>query len=118
MQAIKDFLQKYAPEYLNMWLNYANFEARTTVRGYWMAILINFLVSLVLGIIPFVGWILAGPYALAVLVPGLAIMIRRLRDAGKHWTNVFWLFLPFAGVIIVIIFLCKPSVADDGTPVV
>jgi len=97
-----------------MWKNYANFADRTTVRGYWMAFLFNFIAGFILGWIPVVNFL----YGLAVLVPGLAIGIRRLRDAGKHWTNIFWILLPLAGVIIYIVFLCKPSVPDDGTPVV
>ena len=57
-------------------------------------------------------------FALAIIIPSLAMGIRRLRDAGKHWSNIFWNFLPIAGTIVYIVFLCKPSVVDDGTPVV
>lgn len=38
-------------EYLDMWRNYINFTDRTTVRGCWMAVLVNALVILPL-IIP------------------------------------------------------------------
>ena len=79
-----------------------------------MAFLFNFLISLALVWIPFVGQL----FALAVLIPGLAIAVRRLRDAGKHWSNIFWVLVPPAGIIIYIVLLCKPSVANDGTPVV
>ena len=70
--------------YLDMWKNYANFGGRTTVRGYWLAVLVNFIVGT---IISFIGIeILSGIYGLAILIPGLAICVRRLRDAGFHWT--------------------------------
>jgi len=109
-------------EYLNMWKNYVNFKDRTTVRGYWMAFLFNVIVSLILGVIVGIAGtqlsFLSGLYALAIFLPGLAIAIRRLRDAGKAWTNIFWVLVPLAGVIIYIVILCKPSVADDGVPVV
>ena len=38
-------------EYLDMWKNYANFSGRTSVRGYWMAFLFNFIASAVFSII-------------------------------------------------------------------
>ena len=108
-------------EFVNMWKNYVNFSDRTTIRGYWMAFLFNFIAAMILGvlvvIVPQLA-IISYLYALAVFLPGLAMAIRRLRDAGKAWTNIFWVFLPLAGVIIYIVLLCKPSVAEDGVPVV
>ena len=108
-------------EYKNMWLNYVNFSDRTNRRGCWMAVLCNFIVAVIIGIITailpfliFITWL----YSLAVLVPGISLGIRRLRDAGKEWYNIFWSLLPVVGTIIFIIMLCKPSIGYDGTPVV
>ena len=107
-------------EYLNMWKNYVNFTDRTTVRGYWMAFLFNFIAAVILGIIAgLTGWtFLSIIYALAVLLPGLGMDVRRLRDAGKKWTNLFFALIPLAGIIILIVMLCKPSIPDNGIPVV
>lgn len=91
--------------YMDMWRNFANFSGRTTVPGYWWASLVNFIVSTVLGYIPYVGTI----YALAVLIPGIAITVRRLNDAGKHWAWFFINLIPLVGQIIFIVMLCKPS---------
>ncbi len=49
-------------------------------------------------------------WSLAVLLPSLAVTVRRLRDAGFGWGHVFWLLLPFAGVIIVAVLAAQPSV--------
>lgn len=99
-------------EYIAMWQNYANFSDRTSVRGYWMAVLFNFLASAVISIvvrmIPSLNF-LSSLYALAVLVPSLAIAVRRLRDAGYRWTSLLWFFLPVIGWIIVLLRLCKKS---------
>ena len=98
-------------EYLDMWKNFANFNDCTSRRGYWMAYLFNFLAALLLGVIAgflhmeFLGTL----YGYAVLIPSLAITVRRLRDAGFHWANLFWAFLPVIGTIILIVKLCKPS---------
>ncbi|MDL2234724.1 DUF805 domain-containing protein [Christensenellaceae bacterium OttesenSCG-928-L17] len=103
-----------------MWKNYANFSARTTTRGYWMAFLFNCIISAVLGWLfvmvklPFLGWL----YALVICIPSLAIMVRRLRDAGLKRDSIFFILVPLIGQIVLIVFLCKPSVPEDGVPVV
>ena len=105
-------------EYLAMWKNFANFSDRTSRRGYWMAFLINFIISLVLGVIiavlPKLGFI-SYIYSLAALIPSLAIAVRRLRDAGKQWGWLFICFVPLVGWIILLIMLCTPSASNGAT---
>ena len=107
-------------EYIAMWKNYVNFSDRTSVRGYWMAFLFNFIAALVLGvlaaIVPVLSF-LSGIYSLAVLIPGLAIVIRRLRDAGKQWYAIFIAFVPLVGGILLIVWLCQPTVSNEGAQV-
>ena len=103
-------------EYINYWKNYVNFTDRTSRRGYWMPFLFNVIIGFVVGIIGLE--ILTTLWSLATLLPGLGIAVRRLRDAGKHWAWIFINFVPLVGQIIFIVFLCKRSVPDDGTPVV
>ena len=107
---------EFLTEYINMWKNFSNFSDRTTVRGYWMAILVNFIVSALVGFV--LSSLFTSIYSLAILLPSLSISIRRLRDAGKEWTNIFWALLPVVGWIILIIYTCQPSIPDDGIPVV
>lgn len=91
--------------YVDMWKNFANFGGRTGVAPYWWAALVNFIVSTVLGYIPYVGTV----YTIAVLIPGLALTVRRLNDAGKHWAWILINLIPLVGQIIFIVMLCKPS---------
>ena len=107
-------------EYVAMWKNYANFSDRTSVRGYWMAFLFNFLAALVLGIIAAIIpalIFLSGLYSLAVLIPSLAIAVRRLRDSGKQWYWLFIALIPLVGEILLIVFLCQPTVSSEGAQV-
>lgn len=101
-------------EYLEMWKNYVNFSGSTNVRGYWMAILFNFIATAILTIIarvvPVLG-ILSTIYSLATIVPALAIAVRRFNDAGKKWTCVLLPLIPLVGWVIYIIKLCAPTVA-------
>ena len=104
-----------------MWKNYVNFTDRTNKRGFWMAFLFNIIAIIILAILMQISSIFVavyGLYALAMFLPYLAITVRRLRDAGKHWANIFWCFLPIAGAIILIVILCKPSLPDNGIRVV
>lgn len=99
-------------EYLDMWKHYADFNSCTNLKGYWMAFLFNAIIGVVLSVlaqnISFFALIM-NLYTLAALIPGLAISVRRLKDGGKHWANIFWGFLPVVGTIILIVMLCAPS---------
>ncbi len=106
--------------YINMWKNFVNFSARTNRNDFWMAILVNFIVGAVLNIIGSVisTDILMTIYSLAVMIPAIALYVRRLRDMGKGWTWLFIVFIPLVGFIWLIVLFCKPSVAEDGVPTV
>jgi uncharacterized membrane protein YhaH (DUF805 family) len=97
--------------YVDMWKNFANFSGRTDVGGYWWAVLGNFIVSFVLGLIGVE--VLISVYSLATLIPTLSIAVRRLRDAGKGWGWLFITLVPLVGWIIFIVMMCKPSVNDN-----
>ena len=104
-------------EFVNAWKNYVNFSDRTSVRGYWMAFLFFIITAFVVGIISGLTtlWI-SYIWSLAILLPSLALAIRRLRDAGKAWYWIFINLIPLVGFIIYIVMLCKPSIPDNGVP--
>ena len=100
---------------------YADFTGRATRPEFWWFILFTALVSSVLtafnGFSPqggvAVGTTLASVWSIVVLVPTLAVMVRRLRDAGRAWPEVFWLLVPLAGLIVLAIHLSEPSRSAD-----
>lgn len=57
----------------------------------------------------YLGASLSGAFGVVVLVPTLAVTVRRLRDAGRSWVELFWLLLPVAGLIVLIVHLAEPS---------
>ena len=102
-------------EYKKMLRNYAVFSGRSTRRDYWMAVLFNFVISLAVGVVAGVirlGF-LSTLYAIAMIIPGLALNIRRLHDTGKAWYYIFMGLIPLAGFIILIVQYCKESDADN-----
>jgi len=85
---------------------YFCFEGRADRKEFWMFFLANFIINFILGFIPgTVGMIISGVYGLAILLPFIGLVARRLHDTGRSgWMQLLGL-IPFVGVIIVII-LC------------
>lgn len=105
--------------YKSYWKGYADFTGRTSVGGYWWAVLAHvlatFLLSFLVGLAGGLGnnqhvvVTFSATLMLLCITPSLAIAVRRLRDAGHAWTNLFWAFLPLVGPIMLIVMLCKPT---------
>lgn len=78
--------------------------------------LVNVIISAILGIIGIE--LITTIYYLAVILPGIAITVRRLRNAGINRPWIFIAFAPVVGWDIFIVKLCKPSVEENKIPVV
>ncbi|TJY41720.1 DUF805 domain-containing protein [Cohnella pontilimi] len=60
------------------------------------------------------GMVLSGLYALAILLPSLAVSVRRLHDTGR---SGWWLLIgliPLIGAIILLVFTCQDSQPGDN----
>ncbi len=90
--------------------NYANFKGRASRKEYWMFVLFNLIFSYSLtGIGYFTELtILGNIYSLAVLIPGLAVTVRRLHDTGKSG----WFYVGFFLIIVLAVFAGIFSVID------
>jgi uncharacterized membrane protein YhaH (DUF805 family) len=92
---------------------YAMFEGRATRAEFWYFTLFSALVTiglLFLSMVPILGY-LAGlgffAWGLGILLPTLALSVRRLRDAGLHWAWIFLALLPFGGIALIVLW-CQP----------
>jgi uncharacterized membrane protein YhaH (DUF805 family) len=108
---------------------YAEFDGRASRPEFWWFALFSALVSAALNAVSLTmspisgrmfevgatassvyGYVsLSGVWSIAVLLPTLAVSVRRMRDAERNWTELFWLLLPIVGAIILIVHLCDPS---------
>ena len=87
-----------------------------------MVILCNIIITFALGFIGgFLGEdatritsILATIYELAVLIPGIALVIRRLHDINKSGWYWFIVLIPIVGIIIFLIFMLKDSINEGN----
>lgn len=96
--------------YVNVLKNYAGFSGRARRQEYWMFFLINFAIAIVVAIIDAVvglNSILSLLYTLAVLIPSLAVAVRRLHDTGKTGWWILIAAIPLVGAIILIVFLAS-----------
>lgn len=108
--------------YLEALRKYAVFSGRSTRREYWMFFLINFLFLVAASILDQLIFGIAfekyGPlysvYALAVLVPGFAVAVRRLHDVGRSAWYLLVPLIPIAGVIWYIVLLCLDGEAGEN----
>jgi uncharacterized membrane protein YhaH (DUF805 family) len=103
--------------YLTVLRRYAEFTGRARRKEYWMFALVNTVVWLVLymvGKASLVLLILLAVYGLAVLVPSLAVTVRRLHDTGRSGWWCLISFVPFVGAIVLIVFLCQDSEAGSN----
>jgi uncharacterized membrane protein YhaH (DUF805 family) len=108
------------------WRGYANFKGRTSRAGFWWAMLFLALAGAAVSI-AFPGHMVAERlwndvaisdykesnmedlWSLAVFLPSLAITARRLHDIGRSATSIWWLLLPIAGAIMMLVWVLKPG---------
>lgn len=98
--------------YVKVLKQYTDFSGRARRREYWMFVLANFIVAFVLGAIDaIIGWgqILSGIYSLAVLLPSIAVCIRRLHDIGKSGWWLLICLIPLIGGIWLLVLFCQDS---------
>ena len=105
--------------YIEVLKKYAVFSGRARRREYWMFVLFNVIIAVVLTIIEGIAdagsegsrSTLTTLYGLAVLIPSLAVSVRRLHDTGR---SGWWLLIgliPIIGTIVLLIFMVQ-----DGRP--
>ena len=108
--------------YLTVLKIYAVFSGRATRAEYWYFTLINFVISLILNIfdkalhLNSIGnlGVLSLIYSLAVLIPGLAVTVRRLLDIIKCAWMLLILFIPFIGAIWLLILMLLDSKSEGN----
>ena len=89
---------------------YADFSGRSRRSEYWWATLAISLIGYAIG---FAVPMLAGLWTLAILVPSLAMCVRRLHDIGKSGWWYLMIFVPLVGGILLIVWFCQDSGPDN-----
>ncbi len=104
--------------YLEVLKKYAVFGGRARRREYWYFVLFNLIISIVLtGIDGMTGslsaqtglGLLSGIYSLAILIPSIAVSVRRLHDTDRSGWWLFIVLVPLVGAIILLVFAVQDS---------
>ena len=109
--------------YFEVLKKYAVFSGRARRKEYWYFVLFNLIISIVLAVIdgatgsfiPEAGMgLLGGIYMLAVLIPGIAVTVRRLHDTGRSGWWLLILLIPLIGAIVFIVFTVQDSKPEEN----
>ena len=98
--------------YIQVLSKYAEFNGRARRSEYWYFALINILITVVIYLVDFsIGAFgaLGIIYALGLLIPSLAVAVRRLHDTGRSGWTILLALIPIVGVIILLIFMVQDS---------
>ncbi len=103
---------------------YAQFSGRSSRSEYWYFFLYNILINALFSglstltqdvkTISTIIFIVSLVITLFLLVPGLAVAVRRLHDLGKSAWMMLILLIPIIGVIWFIILMSLPSSLNDN----
>ena len=109
--------------YIEVLKKYAVFNGRARRKEYWMFVLFSIIIGIVLRIIDnligldegsFTTVLLSSLYSLAVLIPSLAVSVRRLHDTNRSGWWLFISLVPFVGPIVLLMFLVTDSHPDEN----
>jgi len=109
--------------YIEVLKKYAIFNGRARRKEYWYFYLFYMLIYIALIIIDVVAGVfsaeagiglLSGIYTIALLIPGIAVGVRRLHDTNR---SGWWLLIgliPIIGAILLIVFLASDSKPEEN----
>jgi len=103
--------------YIEVLKKYAVFSGRARRTEYWIFFLFNFIIAFALG---FIEGLVKGPgvlgalYSLAVLIPSVAVGVRRLHDTNRSGWWLLISLIPLIGAIVLIVFTVQDSQPDEN----
>ncbi len=109
--------------YLKVLKKYAVFRGRARRKEYWYFFLFNLLISIGLAVVdnltgtldPETGvGLLSGLYGFAVIIPGLAVTVRRLHDTDRSGWWFLISLIPLVGAIVLLVFMLLDSTPGEN----
>jgi|TARA_B110000261_G_C12998349_1_gene323179 uncharacterized membrane protein YhaH (DUF805 family) len=88
--------------YIKVLKNYANFKGRARRKEYWMFILFNTIINYALMALTLVDptlAVLSSIYSVAVIIPTLAVLARRMHDVNK---SGWFMLIPLYNFILAV----------------
>ena len=108
---------------------YVLFDGRAGLKEYWLFFLANIAISIIYliltsifgnGVLSMIISVIYLLFSLAILLPGLALCVRRLHDVGKGGGWIFISLVPIVGAFILLYYMIikgEPNPNRFGPPV-
>lgn len=109
--------------YLHVLRNFSSFSTRARRKEYWMFVLVNLGISIGLMALDNVFGLTytgasSGPltslYSLVVLVPSIAVAVRRLHDINKPGWWLLVAFVPVLGALYLLYLFCQEGTRGEN----
>ena len=103
--------------YLGVLKKYAEFGGRAHRTEYWMFVLFNLIFTVAACIVDRIlglHYVMYGLYALAILIPGIAVTVRRLHDTDRSGWWLLIVLVPLIGAIVLLVFYVQDSQPGDN----
>jgi uncharacterized membrane protein YhaH (DUF805 family) len=103
--------------YLTALKRYAIFSGRAGRSEFWMFVLFNIIFTIAAGIMDSMmgTWgAIGGIYALVLLIPSIAVGVRRLHDIGKSGWMILISLIPIIGAIWLIVLWATEGQAAEN----
>ncbi|MDZ7720485.1 MAG: DUF805 domain-containing protein [Balneolaceae bacterium] len=99
--------------YIEALSKYVEFSGRARRQEFWTFTLVNFVISVILAVLDsmigmgfgFIGTL----FSLAIILPSIAVGVRRLHDIGKEGWWLLIGLIPIIGLIVLIYFYVQDS---------
>ena len=103
--------------YLATLKKYADFSGRARRTEYWLFVLFSMVIAMLLAVVDFVlgsPGIIGMLFALAILIPSIAVGVRRLHDTDRSGWWLLIAFIPIIGTIALLVFLLLDSNSGEN----
>jgi uncharacterized membrane protein YhaH (DUF805 family) len=97
--------------YTDVLKKYAVFDGRARREEFWMFTLFNIIISLGIALIAAPLYLL---YSLIVLLPHLAVTVRRLHDTARNGWWLLIVLIPLVGPIMILVFTALDSDPEEN----
>jgi len=107
--------------YMQALRKYAVFSGRARRKEYWFFVLWYLIITVLLAILDGMlglhigkAGLLETLYALALLIPSIAVTVRRLHDTGRTGWWFLIVLIPFIGFIVLLVFMFLEGEPGDN----
>lgn len=109
-------MENYFENYIEVIKNWNDFKTKTPKGKFQKFILLTIGIQLLLAVISvfiFDSLLIMNIYSIAILVPSVSLIVRRLRDIGRSWFWVLLFLVPYIQLPALLYLSVKDSKSED-----